>query len=83
MELGLALAQVPWLHDIRAKTGDRTGEGGRGRAWGRTGSDKYQPEDVRIVRQDWSVESSERRQWVVGTKVKVEAEMRSGAIASL
>lgn len=83
MELSLSLARVPWLHDIRAKTGIGREKGGRGRAWGRTGSDEYQPEDVRIVRRDWPVESSERRQWVVRTKVKAEAEMRSGAIASL
>ena len=54
-ELSLALARLLWLYDMRAKEGDRTGQGGPGKAGGRTRNGEYQLEDVWVCKRDRSV----------------------------
>ena len=42
MELSLALTYVLWNYDVRAKSGDHTGEGAPGNRWGRERQEEYQ-----------------------------------------
>jgi cytochrome P450 len=55
MELSLVLARMLWLYDIRAKDGDTTGEGGAGKALGRTRKGEYQLEDVWVCKRSGPV----------------------------
>jgi cytochrome P450 len=55
MELSLALARMLWQYDVRLVEGDKTGEGGPGKAWGRTRTQEYQLEDVWLVKRDGPV----------------------------
>jgi cytochrome P450 len=55
MELGLALTYLLWNYDIRAKAGDKTGEGAPGKAWGRERNDEYQLFDHFVSKRDGPV----------------------------